>query len=79
MTERQAKERVLRLGMLEYAVLAPATLVAAAFLLAEKGERIDPSMTLPWVIGVLVGAALMPHPSGSLQARSWRYPAWYLG
>ena len=36
-------------------------------------------MTLPWVIGVLVGAALMPHPSGSLQANSWRYPAWYLG
>lgn len=58
MTERQAKERVLGLGMLEYAVLAPATLVAAAFLLAEKGERIDPSMTLPWVIGVPVGAAL---------------------
>jgi uncharacterized membrane protein YbhN (UPF0104 family) len=58
MSERQARERVLGLGTLEYAVLAPATLVAAALLVAGKGDRIDPSITWSWVIGVPVGTAL---------------------
>jgi uncharacterized membrane protein YbhN (UPF0104 family) len=58
MSERQARERVLGLGTLEYAVLAPATVVASAFLLGEKGGKIDPSMTLSWVIGVPVGTVL---------------------
>src|SRR4051794_24201019 len=55
LSKQEARERVLGLGTLEYAVLAPATLVASAFLLAEKGGKIDPSITLSWVIGVPVG------------------------
>jgi uncharacterized membrane protein YbhN (UPF0104 family) len=58
LSKQDARERVLGLQTLEYAVLAPATVVASAFLLAEKGGSIDPSMTLSWVIGVPVGAAL---------------------
>jgi uncharacterized membrane protein YbhN (UPF0104 family) len=57
LSRREARERVLGLGTLEYAVLAPATLVAAVFLLG--GHRsIDRGLTLPWVIGVPLGAAL---------------------
>jgi uncharacterized membrane protein YbhN (UPF0104 family) len=58
MSERQARERVLGLGTLEYAVLAPATVVASAFLLADRGGSIDTSMTLSWLIGVPVGAVI---------------------
>ena len=58
MSERQARERVLGLGTLEYAVLAPATVIASALLLAENGGSIDTSMTLSWLIGVPVGAVL---------------------
>jgi uncharacterized membrane protein YbhN (UPF0104 family) len=56
MSERQARERVLGLGTLEYAVLAPATVVAAAYLIVENKSSIDPSVTWSWVIGVPVGA-----------------------
>jgi uncharacterized membrane protein YbhN (UPF0104 family) len=58
MSERQARERVLGLGTLEYAVLAPATLAAAVYLLAVGKGSIDPSITWSWVIGVPVGTAL---------------------
>jgi uncharacterized membrane protein YbhN (UPF0104 family) len=58
MSERQARERVLGLGTLEYAVLAPATLAAAAYLLAAGKGSIDPSITWSWVIGVPVGTVL---------------------
>jgi uncharacterized membrane protein YbhN (UPF0104 family) len=58
LSKQDARERVLGLQTLEYAVLAPATVAASAFLLAEKGGSIDTSMTLSWVIGVPVGAAL---------------------
>jgi uncharacterized membrane protein YbhN (UPF0104 family) len=57
MSKREARERVLALGMVEYAVLAPATMIAAlVVLLRIKG--LDPSMTLPWIVGVPVGAAV---------------------
>jgi uncharacterized membrane protein YbhN (UPF0104 family) len=56
LSKREARERVLGLGMLEYAVLAPATLAAAAYLLIKGPSSIDASLTLPWVIGVPVGA-----------------------
>ena len=58
LSAQEARERVLGLGTLEYAVLAPATLVASGFLLAEKGGKIDQSITLSWVIGVPVGTAI---------------------
>ncbi len=57
LSKREARERVLGLGTLEYAVLAPATLVAAIFLLLGR-RPIDLGLTLPWLIGVPVGAAL---------------------
>jgi len=57
MPERQARERVLGLGALEYAVLAPATLAAAAYLIAG-GDSVDPSITWSWVIGVPAGTVL---------------------
>jgi uncharacterized membrane protein YbhN (UPF0104 family) len=64
MSEREARARVLGLGMLEYAVLAPATMVAAWVVLHKRG--ISSSLTLPWIIGVPVGAAI------ALTARRFR-------
>jgi uncharacterized membrane protein YbhN (UPF0104 family) len=58
LSKREARERVLGLGTLEYAVLAPATLAASAFLVATHRSSIDQSVTLSWVIGVPVGGAL---------------------
>ena len=58
LSKRQARERVLGLGTLEYAVLAPATFAAATYLFVAHRPWIDPSVTLSWVIGVPVGAAL---------------------
>jgi uncharacterized membrane protein YbhN (UPF0104 family) len=53
----EARKRVLGLGMLEYAVLAPATLVAAVLVFLWHA-RISTSLTLPWIVGVPVGAAI---------------------
>jgi uncharacterized membrane protein YbhN (UPF0104 family) len=53
----EARARVLGLGALEYAVLAPATAVAAGIVLA-RGLPISDSLTLPWLIGVPCGAVL---------------------
>jgi hypothetical protein len=58
LSKREARERVLGLGTLEYAILAPATLAAAAYLLIVDRPSIDPSLILPWLIGVPVGTAL---------------------
>jgi glycosyltransferase 2 family protein len=55
--EADARARVLGLGALEYSVLAPATLVAAAVVLL-RDLPIRGSLTWPWIIGVPVGAAL---------------------
>jgi uncharacterized membrane protein YbhN (UPF0104 family) len=54
---REARRRVLGLGALEYAVLAPATL-AAAVVVVLWHPTISMSLTLPWIIGVPVGGAL---------------------
>jgi uncharacterized membrane protein YbhN (UPF0104 family) len=60
----EARRRVLGLGALEYAVLAPAASVAAMLVLAE-GTRISWGLTLPWVIcvplGFLFGFAALRH------------------
>lgn len=53
----EAAVRVLGLGVLEYAILAPAATVAAAVLLAE-GASVPLSVTVPWVAAVPVGFAL---------------------
>lgn len=53
----EARLRVLGLGALEYAVLAPAASVAAIFLLVRGGD-VPLSFTLPWAVAVPVGFAL---------------------
>jgi uncharacterized membrane protein YbhN (UPF0104 family) len=57
MPEREVQRRVLGLGALEYALLAPAA-VAAASLVLVRGLPVDKSLTLPWLIALPVGAAL---------------------
>jgi uncharacterized membrane protein YbhN (UPF0104 family) len=57
LSQREARARVLGLGALEYAVLAPATAVAALIIILKR-ERIDGSLTWPWVIAVPAGAAI---------------------
>jgi uncharacterized membrane protein YbhN (UPF0104 family) len=53
----EARKRVLALGALEYAVLAPAT-IAAATVVFLRTSSVSSSLTLPWIIGVPVGAVL---------------------
>jgi uncharacterized membrane protein YbhN (UPF0104 family) len=57
LSEQEARKRVLGLGTLEYAVLAPATFVAAIVVLIWH-RTISASLTLPWIIGFPVGGAL---------------------
>lgn len=57
LSETDAHRRVLGLSALEYAVLAPATLVAAILVLFWA-SRVGASLTLPWIVGVPVGAAV---------------------
>lgn len=54
--EREAVVSVLGLGVLEYAVLAPAAWISALTLLSTAG--VQKAVTVPWVIGVPVGTAL---------------------
>src|SRR5581483_10242404 len=53
----EARRRVLGLGALEYAVLAPATVVAAVIVLLRH-ESVSTSLTLPWIVGLPVGATV---------------------
>jgi uncharacterized membrane protein YbhN (UPF0104 family) len=57
LSEREARRRVLGLGALEYAVLAPAAVIAAVVVLV-RGLHVGDSLTLPWIIGMPVGSAL---------------------
>jgi uncharacterized membrane protein YbhN (UPF0104 family) len=57
LSETEARRRVLGLGALEYAVLAPATLIAAVLVLIQH-QSISASLTVPWIAGVPVGAVL---------------------
>jgi uncharacterized membrane protein YbhN (UPF0104 family) len=57
LSQREAKARVLGLGSLEYAVLAPAAAAAALIILLEH-EPVDSSLTLPWLVGVPAGACI---------------------
>ena len=54
---RQARARVLGLGVLEYAVLAPAAALAAVILLARGSTHPSLGFTLPWAIAVPLGFA----------------------
>jgi len=52
---REARIRVLGLGALEYAVLAPAAALAAVILLARGATHPSLGFTLPWAIAVPLG------------------------
>jgi uncharacterized membrane protein YbhN (UPF0104 family) len=54
----QASQRVLGLGALEYAVLAPAAW-ASALALVITGARADASVTVPWIIGLPLGSVIV--------------------
>jgi uncharacterized membrane protein YbhN (UPF0104 family) len=79
--EEEATERVLGLGALEWAVLAPLTWVAALVLLLTHDRRPLPSVLWPWVIAVPIGFAValwLAAPSrcsritrGSARWRDW--------
>src|SRR5437868_7381458 len=52
---RQARIRVLGLGALEYAILAPAAALAAVIILARGSTHPSLGFTLPWAIAVPLG------------------------
>jgi uncharacterized membrane protein YbhN (UPF0104 family) len=52
---REARARVIGLGALEYAVLAPVAALAAVILLARGATHPSLGLTLPWVIAVPLG------------------------
>lgn len=54
---REARARVIGLGALEYAVLAPAAALAAVILLARGSTHPSLGFTLPWAIAVPLGFA----------------------
>jgi uncharacterized membrane protein YbhN (UPF0104 family) len=56
--ERAATERVLGLGALEWALLAPAAWASAVVLLALGDQRAMPSLLWPWAIVVPIGFGL---------------------
>ncbi len=53
--DREARIRVLGLGALEYAMLAPAACIASILLLVEGSHHPNDGITLPWAIAVPVG------------------------
>jgi len=54
-TDREARVRVLGLGALEYATLAPAACVASIQLLAAGAHTPTMGLTLPWAVAVPLG------------------------
>jgi Lysylphosphatidylglycerol synthase TM region len=74
LTKRDARERVLGLATLEYAVLAPAAAVAAGLALSQDGVSL--SLTLPWLVAVPVGAvvalALVAKRNAVSGRKGWR-------
>ena len=57
-SDREARVRVLGLGALEYALLAPAACIAAIALLISGVAKPPPALTLPWAIAVPIGFAV---------------------
>jgi uncharacterized membrane protein YbhN (UPF0104 family) len=54
---RTARIRVFGLGVVEYAILAPAACVAAIVMLVE-GSNAEPSLLWPWALAVPIGSAI---------------------
>lgn len=57
-SDREVRVRVLSLGALEYALLAPAACAAAIALLVSGVTKPSEALTLPWAIAVPVGFAV---------------------
>ena len=58
LSDRDARVRVLGLGALEYALLAPATCIVAILLLLDHVHRPAAGLTMPWAIAVPAGGIL---------------------
>jgi uncharacterized membrane protein YbhN (UPF0104 family) len=56
--DREARVRVLGLGALEYALLAPATCIVAILLLLDHVHKPAAGLTMPWAIAVPAGGIL---------------------
>jgi uncharacterized membrane protein YbhN (UPF0104 family) len=73
---REARQRVLGLGALEYVVLAPAAMAAAIYVIVFHRPDIDPALTLPWIFGVPLGfaaaAVLMLYRQRLKRHKGWR-------
>jgi uncharacterized membrane protein YbhN (UPF0104 family) len=70
----EAIARVLGLGALEYAVLAPAALVSAVvLLLGDGGDHVQDAMTLPWLLAI-PGFAAALWVSSPRRAQRFRDP-----
>jgi uncharacterized membrane protein YbhN (UPF0104 family) len=73
-TDREARVRVLGLGALEYATLAPAACVVSIQLLADGAHTPTIGLTLPWAVAVPLGFALGMWAMGHRQrfrGRGW--------
>jgi len=57
LSDRDVRVRVMGLGALEYALLAPAACVVAIQFLAQGSHKPSPGLTLPWAIAVPLGFA----------------------
>jgi uncharacterized membrane protein YbhN (UPF0104 family) len=57
LSDRDVRMRVMGLGALEYALLAPAACVVAIQFLAQGAHKPSPALTLPWAIAVPIGFA----------------------
>jgi uncharacterized membrane protein YbhN (UPF0104 family) len=79
-SRRHARVQVLRLGVMEYLLLAPAAFVCALFLLLAD-RRASPLLTLPWILavppGFLLGwLATEPRVLGYFQRSHGRLGRW---
>jgi uncharacterized membrane protein YbhN (UPF0104 family) len=57
-SDREARVRVLGLGALEYALLAPAACIVAIMMLLDHVHRPGTGLTMPWAIAVPAGGIL---------------------
>lgn len=80
-SKRQARVRVLGLGALEYAVLAPAAYVAAMIIVARGQTHPSLGFTLPWALAVPLGFLAAMFALGyrdRVRGRSgWRNVVWH--
>jgi uncharacterized membrane protein YbhN (UPF0104 family) len=80
-SDREVRVRVLGLGALEYALLAPAACVVSIQLLAQGVHKPPPALTLPWAISVPLGFLLalwaVEHRNRFDGRRGWRAGIWH--